>query len=85
MLALLNAVDGFAMAMVVILTLGLGVVALLLGSIVRNGRRRDREVEELLDEIRRDAERDRQPAPSAPPESRASREPWVRDGDWWKK
>jgi hypothetical protein len=84
-LALLNAVDGFAMAMVVILTLSLGVVALLLGSIVRHGRRRDREVEELLDEVRREAEESPQPAPSAPTDSRESREPWERDGDWWKK
>jgi hypothetical protein len=82
MLALLNAADGFAMAMVLILTLGLGVVALLLGSIVRHGKRRDHELEALLDEVRRETEPDRQPAPSAPPESR---EPWERDGDWWKK
>jgi len=85
MLAFLNAADGFAMAMVLILTLGLGVVALLIASIARHGKRRDHQVEALLEELRREeAEQGRQPAVSASPESTAAREPWERDGDWWK-
>ena len=81
-LAVVSAVDGFAMAMVVILTLGLGVVALLLWSITRHGKRRDHEVEELIEEVRRDQNEQKLPAPSAAPDAR---EPWEKDGDWWKK
>jgi hypothetical protein len=81
-LAVVSAVDGFAMAMVVILTLGLGVVALLLWSITRHGKRRDREVEDLIEEVRRDQDARKLPTPTAPPEAR---EPWEKDGDWWKK
>jgi hypothetical protein len=85
-LAFLNAADGFALSMVLILTLGLGVVALLLGSIARHGKRRDHELEALLDELRReDADQGRQAAVSTSPEPTAPREPWERDGDWWKK
>jgi len=80
-LAGVSAVDGFAMAMVVILTLGLGVVALLVVSISRNGKRRDHAVEQLIDELRRDEAAEKQPAPSAAPEPR---EAWEKDGDWWK-
>jgi hypothetical protein len=80
-LAAVSDVDGFAMAMVLILVLSLGVVALLLFIIYRSGKRRDREVEELIDEMR-DHEVDKLPAPPATPETR---EPWEKDGDWWKK
>ena len=81
-LGVVSDVDGFAMTMVLILALSLGVVALLLGSIFRNGKRRDRQVEDLIDEVRRSQEPRKVPAPSATPETR---EPWEKDGDWWKK
>ncbi len=75
-------VDGFAITMVLVLVFSFGVVALLLWSILRHGRRRDREVEELLEEVRRSQEPEKMPTPSATPETR---EPWEKDGDWWKK
>lgn len=81
-LGLISDVDGFAMTMVLILSLSFGVVALLLLSITRHGKKRDREVEKLLDEVRRDEEAEKIPTPSATPDRR---EPWERDGDWWKK
>lgn len=81
-LGAVSAVDGFAMAMVLILAMSFGVVALLLGSILRNGKRRDREVEKLIDEVRLSQQLEKSPAPSAAPEAR---EPWEKDGDWWKK
>lgn len=86
MLASLNAADGFALAMVLILALGLGVVALLLVSIARHGKRRDREVEALLDEVRRQSGQERLPAAAAAPaeDAPAAREPWERDADWWR-
>jgi hypothetical protein len=39
-------------------------------------------VEELIDELRRDAAAEKQPAPSAAPKPR---EAWEKDGDWWKR
>ncbi|WP_035607179.1 hypothetical protein [Haloferula sp. BvORR071] len=75
--------DGMAMSMVVILVLSLGVVALLLTIIRRSGRRAETEVEKLLEELRRDEEAERHPAP--PSGSAESREPWEREEDWWKK
>ncbi len=75
-------VDGFAMTMVLVLVFSLGVVGLLLWSILRHGKRRDREVEDLLEEVRRSQEPEKMPAPSATPEAR---EPWEKEGDWWKK
>lgn len=81
-LGLISDVDGLAMTMVVILTLSFGVVALLLWTIVRNGKRRDREVEELLEEVRKSQEPMKIPTSAAPPETR---EPWEKESDWWKK
>jgi hypothetical protein len=79
---MISDVDGFAMAMVLILTLSLGMVALLIGSISRSGKRRNREVEKLIDDVRRAQKPKKSPTPPAPPEAR---EPWEKDGDWWKK
>ncbi len=84
-LAKISDVDGLAMAMVVVLVLSFGVVAMLVVSITRQGKRRDREVEELLDEVRREQEAEKLPAPSSGATATESREPWEKDGDWWKK
>ena len=81
-LGMVSDVDGFAMTMVVILLLSLGVVAMLLASIVRNGKRRDHQVDELLEEVRRSEDDRKIPLPSTAPEAR---EPWEKDSDWWKK
>jgi hypothetical protein len=81
-LGIVSDVDGFAMTMVVILLLSLGVVSLLLASIFRNGKRRDHQVDELLEEVRRSEDDRKIPLPSAAPEAR---EPWEKDSDWWKK
>jgi len=81
-LGMVSDVDGFAMTMVLILILSLGVVALLLVSIFRNGKRRDHQVEDLLEEVRRSEDDRKIPLPSAAPEVR---EPCEKDGDWWKK
>lgn len=78
-----NAVDGFAMTMVLILVLSLGVVALLVTGIYRSGKRRENEVEKLLDELRREEEEgEGHPASPSGGEERA---PWEREEDWWKK
>lgn len=84
-LAKISDVDALAMAMVLVLVLSFSVVALLIVFITRQGRRRDREVEELLDEVRREEVAEKLPAPSAGATSAESREPWEKDGDWWKQ
>lgn len=81
-LGLISDVDGLAMTMIVILTLSFGVVALLLWTIFRNGKRRDHEVEELLEEVRKSEEPRKVPSSAATPETR---EPWEKESDWWKK
>lgn len=75
--------DGFALAMIAILMLSLGTVLGLLISILRHGSKRDREVEDLIDEVSRD-ETSSDPAPAGKADP-ATREPWEKDGDWWKK
>lgn len=77
-----NAADGFAMAMVVILVLSLGVVALLVTGIYRSGKRRESEVEKLLEELREGEDAEKHPASPGGGEERA---PWEREEDWWKK
>ena len=81
-LGVVSDVDGLAMTMLAVLILSFGVVALLLWSIFRHGKRRDHEVEDLLEEVGRSQEPEKVPAPSTTPEAR---EPWEKDGDWWKK
>ena len=86
-LGLLHAADGFAMAMVVILVLSLGIVALLAAGIYRSGKRHENEVEKLLEEVRRDEEEEeaQQQKHPTPPAGTEDREPWEKDVDWWKK
>jgi hypothetical protein len=78
----IHAADGFALAMVVILILSLGIVALLAARIYRSGKRRESEVERLLEELRREEEEEKHPASPAGGEER---EPWEKEADWWKK
>lgn len=82
--ASISDVDALAISMVLILALSFGVVALLILSITRHGKRRDHEVEDLLEEVRRDQEAPKLPAPSARSAAEA-REAWEKEGDWWKK
>jgi hypothetical protein len=84
-LGIVHAADGFAIAMVVILVLSLGIVALLATRIYRSGKRRENEVEKLLDELRREEEEEQQKHHPAPPSGDEKREPWEKDVDWWKK
>ncbi len=83
-LGLLHAADGFAMAMVVILILSFGIVALLAARIYRSGKRRENEVERLLEELRREEEEEQRKHPASPTGAE-QREPWEKDVDWWKK
>lgn len=81
-LGVVSDVDGFAMTMVLILVLSFSVVALLLVSIFRSGKRSSDPVDDLIEEVRRSQKPRKVPSPAATPETR---EPWEKDGDWWKK
>jgi hypothetical protein len=77
-----TATDGFALAMVAILTLSLGVVALLVLGIYRSGKQRESEVDTLLEELRRDEEAEKHPAA---PGATETRDPWEKDPEWWRR
>jgi len=70
--------DAFALTMIVVLFSAFAVVALILFTIFRNAARRNREVEELIEDTTR--EDGGKKAPVVP-----AGEPWEKDGDWWKK
>lgn len=73
-----NEADGFAIAMIVIMVLAFGVIGTIVFTIFRNARKRNRDVEELMDEVEREEKKTRTPG------SKKTGEPWERDGDWWK-
>ncbi|MEO5714187.1 MAG: hypothetical protein ABIT37_11935 [Luteolibacter sp.] len=75
-----SAADGFVIAMLVMMTLSLGVVALLFICMRRNAVRRDRHVDELLEEVAEAERKAKQAAIGKAPKPEA----WERDGDWWK-
>ncbi len=75
-----SAVDAFAVAMLLMMTLSMGVIALLFYTILRNARRRNRDVENLIDEVAEDAAAE----PAASP-AKATLEAWEKEADWWKK
>lgn len=76
----ISAADGFVIAMLAVMILSMSVVGLLFFCMRANAARRNREVDDLLDEIAEDERREIlavQDEPKAPA-------PWERDGDWWK-
>jgi hypothetical protein len=79
--AILSASDGLVITMLCAMALSLGVIGVLIFCMRRNARRRDRQVDELLEEVAAAEERDRHAASVEDPPGAA---PWERDGDWWK-
>lgn len=76
------AADGFVIAMLVMMALSLGVLVVLAVCMRRNVARRNRQVDELLEEVA--AEEEREKLAQAVGETPV-REPWEKDGDWWKE
>jgi len=76
------AADGFVIAMLVMMTLSLGTLVVLALCMRRNVARRNRQVDELLEEVAAEEEREKlaQAVSDAP-----VLEPWEKDGDWWKE
>lgn len=76
------AADGFVIAMLVMMALSLGVLVVLAVCMCRNVARRNRQVDELLEEVAEEEAR----AKHAPTVGEAPvPEPWEKDGDWWKQ
>ena len=68
--------------MLVMMALSLGVLVVLAICMRRSVARRDRQVDELLEEVAAEEEKaNRTPTVTDAP----VREPWEKDGDWWKQ
>lgn len=76
----LTASDGFALAMLAMIASSLGVLIALFFYMRRSVRKRNQEVDALLQEIER-LEIEQQDTRQEEP---VSREPWSREVDWWK-
>ena len=78
--------DGFAIAMLGMILLALGIIGLLIICMRRNSAKRDPQVDALLDELaeeERAAESTPWPAPKDPQQSGSPQ--WEREADWWKQ
>jgi len=75
-----TAADAFALAMLCVMLLSMGVIAMLFFLIRKSSSRRDAQVDELLEELARDEKP--QPAASIPA---PILEDWEKEPDWWKK
>lgn len=75
---IITASDGFVLAMLGMVLLSACVIALLIICGLRNAARRNRQVDELLEEVAEEARREKATRAPKP-------EPWEKDGDWWKK
>jgi hypothetical protein len=76
------AADGFVLAMLLMMFLSASVVAILIFCGLRNASRRDRHVDELIEEV---SEKTDPPKTALTGNETAKPEPWEKDGDWWKK
>ncbi len=79
----LSAADGFVITMLVMMAISLGVLGVMVLCMRRAAARRDRQVDELLEEIAEAEKREKQ-APAGG-ENPNPAEPWEREGDWWKQ
>jgi heme/copper-type cytochrome/quinol oxidase subunit 2 len=77
----LTAVDGLVLAMLSTMLLSLCVIGLLIFCMIRNVARRNRQVDELLEEV---AETERGERQAAALSEAAKPEAWERPSEWWK-
>lgn len=79
----IGAADGFAIAMLGVIALAMGVIALLFFCMKLAAAKRDPHVDALLEELENE---ERESAKTARMKEAASpSNPWERDADWWKK
>ena len=76
------AVDGLVFTMLCSMFLSMCVIALLIFCMFRNVARRNRQVDELLEEVAETERREKQAATLKETEPQPA--PWERSGDWWK-
>ena len=70
--------DAFAIAMLGVMICGLGIVAMILITVLRNASKRNSDIDDLIDEVGEEKQKEKAPVGKV-------REPWEKDGDWWKK
>ncbi|WP_411826099.1 hypothetical protein [Luteolibacter sp. AS25] len=80
---LLTESDGLAIAMLATVLTSFGVIALLLGCMLRSSGKRNGEVDQLLEEMENEEKDGR--AIKASFQRGEPREEWERDEDWWRK
>lgn len=78
----ITAVDGLVLTMLLTMVLSMGVIGLLVFCMFRNVARRNRQVDELLEEVAETDRREKQTATLKETEPKPA--PWERSGDWWK-
>ena len=71
--------DGFALAMLVMLTFALGSVLMILIRIARNAGKQKDDLDDLME-----APEDEPVTPSGKKDSTPA-QPWEKEADWWKK
>jgi hypothetical protein len=85
----ISSADGFAMSMILILTLGLGTAFMVILTVVKHSRRTDSAEDLLIEEAHREAhgydEEPAGPAKAPPSSTAATLQPWEREADWWQK
>jgi hypothetical protein len=73
------ALNAFAIAMLGVIAISLGIIALLFLCMKHSAARRDPHVDALLEELEHDERNSSRPAPRSSPPA-----PWERSADWWK-
>ncbi len=76
-----SAADGFVIAMLTVMALSMGIIGGLLLCMRANVARRDRHVDDLLEEVEEEEKQGRR----VPLEETRPAQAWERDGDWWKQ
>lgn len=82
-LAIIDQADGFALGMIASLVLSFGVLIGLGVAMFWRVKRRDPEVDSLLEEVREELRREQEQARLGPPEE--PRQPWEKKEDWWRE
>ena len=75
-----SAADAFALAMLLMMMLSMGMIALLFYTIRRSAQKRNTAVDDLLEEVTRDSKEEPAATPGKP-----TLEAWEKEPDWWKK
>lgn len=70
--------DGMALSMLVVMLMSFGFILTLLVCMGRSAARRDRDVDDLLDEMEEEGKR------AKPVRGKETKEAWEKEGDWWR-